>query len=146
VCCVRDTHHWTNIFWLDCQQGSVHEHFKEFCSQLTEGERRSYFFQQDGATFHTSGVLASEFITSSLWDERLAKICGRHVLLTLQRATFFLRGHLKSTVYELNPHTIQKLKDISHAVAAVKSTILLRVFLNNIRREQLCVDAGENHF
>jgi len=50
-------------------------------------------------------------------------------------------------VYELNLHTIQELKDnISHAVAAIKITVLHRVYLNMIRRAQLCVDAGVNHF
>jgi len=36
-------------------------------------------------------------------------------------------GHLKSTVYESNPHTVQELKDISHADAAIKITMLHRV-------------------
>jgi len=59
----------------------------------------------------------------------------------------FLWGHLKSTVYESNPHTIQELKDnISHAVAAIKITMLHPVYLNMIRHAQLCVDAGGNHF
>jgi hypothetical protein len=30
--------------------------FEEFCAQLTEEERQSFFFQQDGATCHTSRV------------------------------------------------------------------------------------------
>ena len=45
----------------------------------------------------------------------------------------FLWGHLKSTVYKSNPHTIQALKDnISHAVAAIKITMLHRVYLNMV--------------
>ena len=52
----------------------------------------------------------------------------------------------KSTVYEWNPHTIQELKDnISHSAAAIKITMLHRVYLNMIRRAQLCVDARGNH-
>ena len=58
----------------------------------------------------------------------------------------FLWEHLKSTVYESNPHTIQELKNISHAVAAISITVLHRVYLNMIRRAQLCTDAGGNHF
>jgi predicted transcriptional regulator len=59
----------------------------------------------------------------------------------------FLWGHLQSTVYETNPHTIQELKDdISHAVAAIDITILHLVYLNMIRRAQLCIDAGGNYF
>ena len=58
----------------------------------------------------------------------------------------FLWGHLTSTEYESNLHTIQELKDItSHALAAIKIT-LHRVYLNMIRSVQLCTDAGGNHF
>jgi len=42
-------------------------------------------------------------------------------------------------------HTIEELKDISHAVAAIKITMLHRVYLNMIRRAELCIDAGGNH-
>ena len=42
-------------------------------------------------------------------------------------------GHLKSTVYERNPHTIQEVKDnISHTVAAIKITMLHRIYLNMV--------------
>jgi len=59
----------------------------------------------------------------------------------------FLWGHLKSTAYESNLHTMQELKDnISHAVAAIKLTMLHRVYLNMIRRAQLCVGAADNYF
>ena len=58
----------------------------------------------------------------------------------------FLGGHLKNAVYESNPHTIHELKaNTSHAVAAIKITVLHRVYLNMIRCGQLCVDAGGNH-
>jgi len=50
-------------------------------------------------------------------------------------------------VYKSNLHTIQELKDnISHAVADSKITIVHRVYLNMIRRAQLCIGAGGNHF
>jgi hypothetical protein len=50
-------------------------------------------------------------------------------------------------LHESNPHTVQELKDnISHAVAAIKSTILHVVYLSVIRRVQLFIDAGGNHF
>ena len=59
----------------------------------------------------------------------------------------FLWGYLKSKVYKSNPHRIQELKDdISQSVAAIKITTLHLVYLNMIRRGQLCIDAGGNHF
>ena len=59
----------------------------------------------------------------------------------------FLWGHLKSTVYESNPHTIQELKDnISHAVAAIKTTMSHRVYLNTVTSRLLtnCSDTLRN--
>ena len=41
----------------------------------------------------------------------------------------FLWEHLKSTMYESNPHTIQELNDnVSHTVAAIKVTMLHRIW------------------
>jgi hypothetical protein len=41
---------------------------------------------------------------------------------------------------------IRELKDIHHAVAAVRIIVLHWVCLNMIRFAQLCIDAGGNHF
>ena len=63
-------------------------------------------------------------------------VCGFDsytVLLKCPRGRNFLRGHLNSTVYKSNPHTIQELKDnISHAVAAITITMLHPVYLNMV--------------
>ena len=57
------------------------------------------------------------------------------------------RRRLKITVYESNLHTIQELKDnIIHAVAAIKITMLHRVYLNMVRRAQLYIDVAGSHF
>ena len=64
-------------------------------------------------------------------------------------------GHLKSTVYESNPHTIQELKDnISHTVAAIKTTMFHQIYLNMVTARLLTkcsntlhnihTNAGEN--
>jgi len=121
--------------------------FEEFCAQLTEEERKSFFFQQDGATCHTSRVSLRRVhdvfseertVSKTLWPPRSPD---------LTTCDYFLWGHLESTAYESNPHTIQELKDnTSHAVAAIKITMLHRVYLNMIRHAQLCIDAGGNHF
>jgi len=63
-------------------------------------------------------------------------VCGFDyytVLFKCPQRKFLPRGYLKSTVYESNPHTIQELKDnISHAVAAIKITMLHQVYLNMV--------------
>ena len=49
------------------------------------------------------------------------------------KSSKFLCGYLKSTVHESNPHTIQGLRDnISYAVAAIKITMLYRVYINMV--------------
>jgi hypothetical protein len=74
--------------------------FEEFCAQLTEEERQSFFFQQDGATCHTSRVSLQRVhdvfseertVSKNLWHPRSPD---------LTTCDFFLWGHLKSTVYE----------------------------------------------
>jgi len=47
--------------------------FEEFYAQLTEEERQSFFFQQYRVTSTLLGCPCSEFTTSSLRNERLAK-------------------------------------------------------------------------
>jgi hypothetical protein len=121
--------------------------FDEFCAQATEEERHSFFFQQDGATCHTSPVSLQRVhkvfaeertVSKNLWPPRSPD---------LTTCDYFLWRHLKSTVYETNPHAIQELKDnISHAVAAIDVTILRQVYLNMIRRAQLCIDAAVGQF
>jgi hypothetical protein len=120
--------------------------FDEFCAQATEEERQSFFFQQDGTTRYTSQVSLQRVhevfseertVSKNLWPPRSPD---------LTTCDYFLWGHLKSTVYETNPHTIQELKDITHAVAAIDVTILRQVYLNMIRRAQLCSDAAGGQF
>ena len=76
-------------------------------------------------------------------------VCGfdSYTVLFMCLQRNFICGHLKSTVYESNPQTTQEMKDnTSHAVAAIKITMLYRLCLNTIRRAQLCIDAAGNHF
>jgi len=62
--------------------------FEEFCAQITEKER-AFSSSRTGRYATLLGCPCSEFMTSSLRNERLAKICGRHFLLTLQHSTIF---------------------------------------------------------
>jgi len=64
--------------------------FEESSAQLTE-EERAVSSSRTGRNFTLVGCPCSEFMTPSLRNERLAKICGRKVLLTLQHATIFSR-------------------------------------------------------
>ena len=62
-------------------------------------------------------------------------VCGFDsypVFLKCPQRKFLPRGHLKITGYESTPHTIQELKDISHADAAITITMLHPVYLNMV--------------
>jgi hypothetical protein len=121
--------------------------FEEFCAQLTEEERQSFFFQQDGVTCHISWVSVQQVHDVFSEEQTVSKNLWLPHSRNLTTCSCFLWGHLKSMVYESNPHTIQELKgSISHTVAAIKITTLHRVYLNMIICAQLCIDAGGNYF
>ena len=99
------------------------------------------------ATCDTSRVLP-QWVHDIFSEER---IVSKHLWPPrspdLTTCDYFLWGQLKNTEYESNPRTIQEMKEnIDHAVAAIKVTMLNRVYQNVIRRVQMCIDAGVNHF
>jgi hypothetical protein len=121
--------------------------FDKFCAQATEEERQSFFFQQDGATCHTSQVSLQRVHEVFSEEQTVSKHLWQPRSPDLTTCDYFLWRHLKSTMYETNPHAIQELKDnISHAVAAIGVTSLCRVYLNMIRRARLCSDAAGGQF
>jgi hypothetical protein len=136
------------IFYDRTVKTGVHLNiFEEFCAQLTEEERQRFFFQQDGATCRTSRVSLQRVHDVFSEERSVSKNLLPPRSPDLTTCDYFLWGHLKITVYESNPHTIQELKgNIGRAFAAFRIATLHRVYLNMIRREQLCVDAEGNHF
>jgi hypothetical protein len=89
VCCVRDAHHWTHIFCKDCQYGSLIDHFWRILCSTSRRRKTSFSSSRTGRHAALLRCPCSEFLTCSLRNERLANICGRHILLTLQHATIF---------------------------------------------------------
>jgi hypothetical protein len=88
-CAVSGTHIIGSIFFDRTVNMEVYMNiFEEFCTQLTE-EERVFSSSRTGRHATLLGCPYSEFMTSSLRNGWLAKICGRHVLLTLQHATIF---------------------------------------------------------
>jgi len=146
MCYVRDAHHGTDIFCQDCQHGSLPDHFLRILCSTSRRRKTKLFFQQDGATCHTSRVSLQWVLDVFSEEWTVSKNLWPPHSPDLTTCDYFLRVHFKSTVYESNPHTIEELKDNSHVIADIKSTILHRVYLIMIRRAQLCIDAGGNHF
>ena len=67
--------------------------FEEFCTQ--QKKKDGFSSSRTGRHATILGCPCSKFMTSSLRNEQLAKICGCHILLTLQHTTIFSGDTLK---------------------------------------------------
>jgi hypothetical protein len=122
------------------------ELFREFVNQLDDQELKLGYYQQDGATSHTSGVSMAEvesffpdrIISRGLWPPRLPD---------LTPPDFFLRGHLKGRAYMNKPRTLDELREnIRRQIQMVTPEVLAATFRNVQRRVQLRIDAQGGHF
>ena len=106
------------------------------------------WFQQDGATAHTSrramGILR-EMLPGHLillrgdigWPARSPD---------LNPCDFFLWGYLKSKVYSNRPQSIEELKDaIRQEIASIPHEMIHRVIDNFRERLRQCVDNNGSH-
>jgi len=119
---------------------------KNYVNQLTDDELDTGYYQQDGATCHTSNASMREIesffqgriISKNLWTPRSP---------VLTPADFFLFCLLKGKVYKNTPRTIEQLKDaIRKEVQAVNVDILGKVFQNLEKRIQVCLDVKGDQF
>ena len=118
----------------------------EFVDQLDDDELRNGYFQQDGATCHTSNDSMTEIesffddriISKSLWPPRSPE---------LSPPDFFLLGVLKGKAYANKPRTIQELENnIRREIAAVSEDVLQATFAKMKSRFLLCLDSSGEHF
>ena len=119
---------------------------RAFIGQKTSDEIIYSWFQQNGATAHTSGRsmhLLKEFfgdriISKDVWPPRSPD---------LNPPDFYLWGAAKSAVYRDRSLT---LDDLQAAIIAfiqnISSEQLIAVFGNKIRRIQACNEAKGGHF
>ena len=118
-------------------------------AQLLAGyEPDDVWFQQDGATSHTSrrslGILQDMFPSHVIslrgdigWPPRSPD---------LNPCNFFLWGYVKSKVYEHRPSTLEHLKAaIAEEINAIPHNILERVMVNFRERLKNCIDIGGCH-
>ncbi|KAJ4444011.1 hypothetical protein ANN_05800 [Periplaneta americana] len=101
--------------------------FMEFVEQLDDVELSQGYFQQDGATCHTSNE--SMELTASFFDDR---IISRNLWPPrspdLTMPDFFLWGYLKDRVYATRPQTLDDLKhNITQEIQAIDNRVLQRV-------------------
>ena len=117
-----------------------------FVEQLDDVERSQGYFQQDGATGHTSNestdqiasVFDDRIISRNLWPPRSPD---------LTTPDFFLWGHLKDRVYATRPQILNDLKhNITQVIQAIDNRVLQRVASNMERRVDLCLMQDGGHF
>ena len=124
------------------KENGVHN---EFVDQLDDAELRNGYFQQDGATCHTSNESMTEI--ESFDDRIILKASWPLRSPHLSPPDFFLWGALKGKAYAKKPRTIQEPENnIRREIAAISKDVLQATFANMKRRVQLCLDSGGEHF
>ena len=122
------------------------EIFNTFGNQLHDEELSIGYFQQDGATSHTSHASMAE-IQSFFGDRVISKGLWPPRSPDLTPPDYFLWGYLKGRVYQNKPRNIDALKaNITKEIQAVTADVLARTFQNMARRVQSCLDAYGGHF
>ena len=119
---------------------------KNYVNQLTDDELTSGYYQQDGASCHTSNTIMRE-IESFFQDRIISKNLWPPRSPDLKPADFFLWGLLKGKVYKNTPHIIEQLKDaLRQEIQAVNVDTLGKVFQNLEKRIQVCLDVKGDQF
>jgi len=122
------------------------EIFNIFVNQLDDEELSIGYFQQDGATSHTSHTSMAE-IQSFSGDRVISKGFWPPCSPDLTTPDYFLWVYLKGRVYQNKQRTIDALKaNITEEIQAVTADVLARTFQNMARRVQSRLDANGGHF
>ena len=144
---VPATHNWSHLLRRNHHNSCIYmEIFNTFVNQLDDEELSIRYFQQDGATSHTSHASMAE-IQSFFGDRVISKGLGPPRSSDLTSPDYFLPGYLKGRVYRNKPRNIDALKaNITEEVQAVTAGVLARTLQNVARRVQSCLDANGGHF
>ena len=112
------------------------EIFNTFGNQLDDKELSIGYFQQDGATSHTSNASIAE-IQYFFGDRVISKGLGPPRSPDVTPPDYFLWRYLKGKVYQNKPRTIDALKaNVTEEIQAVTADVLARTFRNMARRVQ----------
>lgn len=117
-----------------------------FIGQMTSDEINYSWFQEDGATAHTSGR-SMHFFKEIFGDRIISKDVWPPHSPDLNPPDFYLWRAAKSAVYQDRPCTLDDLQAaITAFIQSISSEQLIAVFRNKIRRVQACIDAKGGHF
>ena len=117
-----------------------------FFPEIEELNLGDIWYQQDGATAHTSRVSMS--VLRERFPERLISIRGdlEWPFTRFVPLRFFLWGYLKARVYVNRPQSLDDLKDnIRQEIANIPGDMLVRVIENTRNRYMKCIDNEGGH-
>ena len=143
---VQAAHNWIHLLPRSRHNSCTYGNLQHLCNQLDDEELSIGYFQQDGATSHTSHASMAEIqsffgnrvISKGLWPPRSPDLTPPH---------YFLWGYLKGRVYQNKPRITDASKtNITEAIQAVTADVLARAFQNMARRFQSCLNANGGYF
>jgi len=116
--------------------------------KVEENEMQGYWFQQDGATAHTS--LETMNLLQQIFPNRIISKNGDFAWPPrspdLTPPDFFLWGYLKSKVYINKPQSIRVLKtNIRREINKIPVEMLHKVMENAEKRARACIQAKGGH-
>ena len=111
--------------------------------------RKKYFFQQDGATCHTTtgnlNILKSKFNNRIISNK--TDISWPPKSPDMNPLDYFFWGHAMSHVYRCKPETLDNLKDLVDDFARDMDKELVRKVCRSFyKRAQLCIKVKGGHF
>jgi len=135
-----------NFFNATITTDAYMEIFNTFVNQLDDEELSIGYFQQDGATSHTSHASMAE-MQSFLGDRVILKGLWPPRSPDLTPPDYFWWGYLIGRVYENKPRTKDALKaNFTKEIQAVTAEVLARTSQNMVCQVQSCLDANGGHF
>ena len=126
---------------------------KELLANFPQAKLDVYWWQQDGATCHTSNKTIA-YLKSVFGDRiisRLAKIVGVPAWPAhspdLNPLDYSFWGQAMQKVWEVQPTTIEGLKEVvQDFFASMEPDLVKRSVLNIKKRAKLCIKAKGGHF
>ena len=119
---------------------------KNYVNQLTDDELTTGYYQQDGATCHTSNASMRE-IGSFFPRQNYLKTPLATQISRSKACRLLSLGLLKGKVYKNTPRTIEQVKDaIRQEIQAVNVDTLGKVFQNLEKSIQVCLDVKGDQF
>ena len=118
---------------------------KFFWPKVVREDYKNYYFQQDGATPHTSKK-AQKYLRSKFGDKFIDNKKWPPRSPDLNPCDYFLWGYLKSRVYNPLPKNLDDLKtNIEREIKNINTNTLKNAILNFSKRCDLVIEAKGGH-